>query len=123
MRSTNLSCQMLREKVVALARRGVKPSLIVQQVPGASIDTVYNILSAARRRGEPIERFSSAPAKRGDGVVFRISISDAEHQRRLIEAAAKRGMTRSQLLNRLVIYALHDGMVDAILDDGVKSHA
>lgn len=116
-----------REKVIALAMLGVAPSLIWQQL-GAEVklSTIYQILAAARKAGRDIPRFPPTQittARAPHGTVFRISVSVPAHRDRLRLAAARRGFTRAQLLNRLVSTILEESLVDSVLDDQVVTDA
>jgi hypothetical protein len=118
------SRSQLSNEIVSMALQGMTPKAIAEakNMVGEK-NRIYMILHKARKAGAPIARHNGV-GKRGEpGTLFRISISAVMHREKLARAAARRSLTRTQLLNRMVSIALQEGLIDSILDDGVTSDA
>lgn len=109
---------MFRDKAIELAQRGMRPGTIAREF-GVAPDVIYQLLSGARRAGVDIPRFAGGPfpdAKK-NGNQLRVRIAP-RHLPALDRAANDRGISRSQLVSRLLEVLVMDDLVDAILDDG-----
>lgn len=111
-----------RDWIVAQAKAGIGPRQIQRQAGfPVSRSGVYNVLSAARKRGEPIGLFPKNRKLADAHGVFRIVIWESGIGQAIAAAAEARRITVSELLKRLVETAVADRMIDAILDDGRDS--
>lgn len=97
-------------KIAELARQGVPPREIAAEV-GLASSTVSDILRRLRREGENIPRFTGGRPQ-ASGCTVRL---DPVLIASLEWAAERRGMTRDELLERLVEGCLFDGHMRFVL--------
>ncbi len=102
-----------RKQVVDMAIKGVRPAEIATRT-GLSINTIYCDLSAARKDGVDIPKFTTGRA-RGLSKGRRVTLSVP---RSLEAQAILRGINTGQLAELLLARIASDNLVDAILDDG-----
>ena len=104
------------ERVADLARLGLSPAEM-SALLGTSAQTVSNQLATARSRWPDVPAHVQNPKGRRH---VRITLPYDVSARLRIEAA-RRGITVDDLTLRLLTVISEDGMVDAILDDGVDA--
>jgi len=112
------------EKMAAL-KAEKKTYREVGEAFGVSAPMAHKILkrgySCDRHGGQPVTRPSlgrgSGP---NEGTTFTVVIREEQFRRIVRRAAAKRGLTLSQLWQDVAETIVMDDMFDAILDDGVR---
>ncbi len=108
-------------KIIELAKDGVSPAFIGLQMPHISMANIHNYVCKARARGLPIPRFPAMRYRRlKPDIPASISIDMVKvaNRDRFTAAAKARGISESTLLRKMVIAAINDDMIGAILDDG-----
>lgn len=115
-----------RALVIGMAKAGTPP-MAIARAPAVTvgIDAIYTILSKARAQGLGIPKFPPCRPK-GDsrpGLVVRVALWREEQVSAIAAAARARGLTQSQLVNRLVAEAVKARLIDAVLDDGADDAA
>jgi hypothetical protein len=107
--------------IVALGRQRLRSELIVKRVPGATHAIVSNVLFQARLAGElnigvrGKYRHVRNPGQRRP-LLIPPDVGDM-----LKPAAEARGISVIELAKHVLIAVADSGLVDAVLDDGVKS--
>lgn len=86
----------------------------IADVLGTRSSVVRSVLSRARREGHNIPLFGSAPGTVPEEINTMVRGDNAEALR--VEAG-RRGISTSHLTAMLLNAALHDDMINAILDD------
>lgn len=114
-----------RARIVAMAKDGIRPAMIDRAMPSVGLANIYTAISTARKAGVNIPPFPAIRMPRDGRLPRSLSIEVAALKNRpaLLAAAKCRGMTETRLVRRLLDVVLRDGMIDAILDDGVNSDA
>lgn len=107
----------LSQAIIGLARAGNHPTTIAAQT-GAAVNTVNNVLSRARREGEPVPYFGLAGRPAGamgepDWRLFRLPKAILDPH------AAARNVKPGALATAIVAAVVAGKLVDAVLDDGV----
>lgn len=108
----------LRAQVIARAMAGMPPVRIhLEFHDRLRLSTIYQILSAARKRGHAIRRFPPTP-RPSSGIVARVVVWEGAMIARLRAAAERRDVSPSALVGRIVETVLAEDMIGAVLDDG-----
>lgn len=108
----------VRDKIITLALEGIPPREIRTQIsPRVGIYDIYGVIQHARRGGANIPKFSTKNLK-PDYVLISTDAGDVQS---LAHAAHARGITKAQLVQKLIAAIVDDGLVDGVLDDGVKT--
>ncbi len=103
------------QQIIDLAKSGVPPREIRHRLePPATMYHIYGVISAARDAGEPIQRFNTTGFRPTATAVF----VARDHYEAINGAAQKRGISRAELVRRLMTVIVRDKLLDAILDDG-----
>lgn len=112
-----------RAAVLDMARAGIRPALIAEAVPDVSMATIYTLISKARRAGADIPVFPAVRRthRKGMPCTIKIDLGNYCHKDALSLAARRRGITETRLVKQLLDVIFSDGMIDCILDDGVRS--
>ena len=106
-------------QILRLAKEEVQPYLIVKRVPGATHAIVGNVMFQARLRGEIPGLRGNFLQRRGPGSCSLTIPADIVEFLR--PAAIARGVGIADLARHILIAIADGGLVDAVLDDGVKS--
>lgn len=102
-----------RQRVIDMARQRIQPRDIAVRLNCAP-DTVYQYISAARRAGMRIPKFTNGRPNKTAGYAH-ISHDTAAA---LLPHADRRGIPLRVLAKQLLEVIARDDLVDAILDDG-----
>lgn len=115
----NRHSDALVSRIIALAEGGMQPALIAREIANeASLSVIYVILARARKSGRNIPRFPAHRIK-GEGTsIIHVCIRDQQHRDYLTAAARSRRTSRQRIVDLIVTTALHEKMIDSILDDG-----
>jgi hypothetical protein len=101
----------LTMQVTDMIRRGKTREEIA-----AYLDVSENAVSCARqyaiRRGIAVPRFPRNPAK-----TYKVKLDSRAVRTALSAEAAKRGLSPSRLMNRIVTHVISDNIIDAVMDD------
>lgn len=109
-------------EIIKMAESGLPPVEIERRVRSVSRTTIYSILAHARKAGRTIPRFPPRKYKYNEAVaIIRLAVWDSEMMAALDKARTPRKLSRTELVRRLLQQACDDRMIDAILDDGIKS--
>lgn len=112
-----------RQTVIDLARNGIEPRWILEQVAGEiDILGIYDVLRRARREGVPIPPFRMGRPREGSAgqplYLDRRSISvPGDVYEGLAPHARRRGVTVHRLVRTLLTTLVADDLVNATLDD------
>lgn len=101
-------------EIVDLVKGGMRPGIVAKEL-GVPASTVYSYIQRARNRGEDIPKAKTGPIHYKPFAAVRV---DPKAIARLDGAARKRGVTTRELAATIIERVAHDGMVDAVLDDG-----
>ncbi|MBY6091050.1 hypothetical protein [Maritimibacter alkaliphilus] len=103
------------DAVVSRMIEGAAPRDIAAEL-NLSVETVYHYASQGRKQGLPIpHRRGGARGSRVDRIAISKSLMTC-----LSAQSAARGMTESELANRILEAVVFDRIVDAVLDDGAR---
>ena len=102
----------LSEEAVLLYLDGLTPNSIAKQL-GCPASTVYWAIKVTKDRGLPIDETPHGIA-RADQVIVRIK---EKHAFAISKEAKRRGMTPTDLANRVITAVLTDNLFDAVLDE------
>ncbi len=102
-----------KQRVIDLAHQRVQPCDIAVRLNCAP-DTVYQYISAARRAGMRIPKFTNGRPNQTAGYAH----INHETAAALRPHADRRGIPLRVLAKRLLAEVARDDLVDAILDDG-----
>lgn len=107
----------LRKKCVELSLAGLRPSEIAEELDCA-VATVHAAKNEARAQGMALPKVKLGPAVANPGllVCFPTHVADA-----LVHPAGRRGMSVENLVKTMISRVLSDGLIDAVLDDGVNT--
>lgn len=104
------------KEAVRLAKLNTSPRDIAARLEIA-VGTVSHYLWQARQRGEDVPRFYGT-GRRYQGTYLALTYRTRQE---LNKAASIRNVGVAHLAQKIVECAMRDGLVDAILDDGVTS--
>lgn len=101
------------DEVVRLARQRLRPAKIAAHL-NIEIESVYNRLSYARRKGLAVPRFTTSDGGPSGGR----ALIPEQTLEGLKGHAAKRGMEPRELASLIIVTVVDCGLIDAVLDDG-----
>lgn len=104
-------------RVIELAKAHTAPPDIAMRL-GLSMNAVYQHLHKARSNGEDIPQFQSYTSKGRNGDHAFVPDDTREL---LMVAAQKRRISTTFLASKIIQAVAQGDLVDAVLDDGVKS--
>ncbi|PWE29989.1 hypothetical protein DDZ14_16240 [Maritimibacter sp. 55A14] len=107
------------ERIVALALAGVPPRRIAVQVD-RPVNTVSYVLTAARKRGIAVPRFTAAGRRPSSGMTLTVP----PHVLDLLRPhAERRHVSLRALIRDVLLITAEAALVDAILDDGTVTES
>jgi hypothetical protein len=104
-------------QIVELACRGFRPREIMREMAGlVDEDTVRNTLTRARQENPDVPRFRAKKIGDSDTGITNFKIPNDTAMVLKIEADL-RGISTSELVEKLLTVIANENMVDAVLDD------